>query len=435
MKGSLFTLVITAIHAAAIASSTTHMEALQGRQSAPLVPSQDPFYSTPPEGYENARPGDILRMRNTTLSSTFNASSAAYQFVFRTTNSLGQPLWALNTLFVPKTPNTTHPGLLSYQVPYNTADVDASISVLLYAEASDLGIIFTDIQRALDNGFYVTVPDHEGPHAAFSAGILYGHVTLDNVRASLGYINNSAARYVLWGYSGGSLASMFTAELQNTYAPELQFAGIAIGGFGRNVTYILEYLDGTPGVGVVPGSIIGTLQQYPDGYSYLLSGLKTSGPSNSTGFLAARNLSAVSALLGYAGQTVLEDYFVTGRQFLLDPVVKKIFAKEWVLETRGAWNMPIYGYKTINDEFVPIAGAEELVDEFCASGANVLYEVNTVGNHQDEEVNGDASAWRFLESALAGEKVFSSRYATHGCTYRNVTIGIEVHPPFTPLVV
>jgi hypothetical protein len=252
----------------------------------------------------------------------------------------------------------------------------------------------------------------------------------------LSHIKNSATRYVLWGYSGGSLASGFAADLQGTYAPELQFAGIAIGGFAKNLTDILLYLDGSPGAPLIPGSLLGILSQYQDGYSRLLSHLKKSGPYNETGYLSVRNHSAAPALLAsWVGQAVIEDYFDDGRAFLQDPVIKSIFAKEAVAGTRGVWKMPIYGYKSINDEFVPIAGANQLVDEFCAAGANIMYEINMVGNHHDEEINGSPSAWRFLESALAGEEVFASRYSTHGCTIRNVTIRTSVNPPFTPELV
>lgn len=281
----------------------------------------------------------------------------------------------------------------------------------------------------------MSVPDHEGPHAAYSAGILYGQVTLDSVRASLAYINNSATRYVLWGYSGGSLASGFAAELQGTYAAELDFAGIAIGGFANNLTEILVYLDGSPGALLIPGSFIGILSQYPDGYSRLLSHLKQTGPYTAAGFLGARNHTLAPELLAsWVGQAVIENYLDSGRAFLQDPVVKDIFEKETVVGTHGVWKMPIYGYKALNDEFVPISGANQLVSDFCDAGANVLYEINMLGNHVDEVVNGDAAAWHFLESALAGEDTFASRYPTHGCTFRNVTSAISLNPPFVPVI-
>jgi len=58
-----------------------------------------------------------------------------------------------------------------------------------------------------------------------------GHAVLDSVRAvraaGLGIGKRNPA--TLWGYSGGGLAAAWAAELHAGYAPELDFAGVAIG--------------------------------------------------------------------------------------------------------------------------------------------------------------------------------------------------------------
>jgi hypothetical protein len=48
----------------------------------------------------------------------------------------------------------------------------------------------------------------------------------------------------MWGYSGGSLATEWAAELQPTYAPELNFAGAALGGLVPNITSVLKTING-----------------------------------------------------------------------------------------------------------------------------------------------------------------------------------------------
>ena len=97
-----------------------------------LPPSQDPFY-TAPSGYQNAAPGAVLRVRMAPgLTSVIGNTSAAYNILYRTTDSNYQPSWAVTTLYIPQilaggnATNTTtgnsstiSPGtaLLSYQVP------------------------------------------------------------------------------------------------------------------------------------------------------------------------------------------------------------------------------------------------------------------------------------------------------------------------------
>lgn len=146
--------------------------------SVPIPPSQDPFY-TAPAGFESAVPGEILRVRVAprNLSSVIGCNfSSAYNILYRTTNSRYKPSWAVMTLFVPSSSNGTNSGnaLLSYQFPYDSADVDASPSYHLYIDAS---YWWSDIGQALGRGYYVSLPDYEGPMASFAAGVQSGHAT------------------------------------------------------------------------------------------------------------------------------------------------------------------------------------------------------------------------------------------------------------------
>ena len=76
---------------------------LPAAQLPPTPPSQDPWY-TAPDGFETTLPGEILRVRPTpgNLTTVFSNSSAAYNVLYRTTDSRYQPSWAVSTLFVPK---------------------------------------------------------------------------------------------------------------------------------------------------------------------------------------------------------------------------------------------------------------------------------------------------------------------------------------------
>ena len=101
----------------------------------PLPPSQDPFY-TAPKGFEKTAPGTILRIRHApgNITTVVANSSAAYNIVYRTTDSNYKPSFAVTTLFVPfkNLTSNSKSSLLSIQIPYNSLWVDTSPSYAVY---------------------------------------------------------------------------------------------------------------------------------------------------------------------------------------------------------------------------------------------------------------------------------------------------------------
>ncbi|KAE8356844.1 lipase 1 precursor [Aspergillus coremiiformis] len=384
-------------------------------------PSQDPFYSAP-DGYETTRPGTILRLRRApgNLEALVGNASAAYNVVYRTTDSQYRPTWSVTTVFIPSRPrpgNTS--ALLSYQIAYDSYDVDASPSYAMYAAPP------VDVSIALSQGWHVNVPDYEGPQAAFTAGVLSGHSTLDSIRSILSantttatfHIHASTSRTALWGYSGGALASEWATELQQKYAPELRLAGAALGGLTPNITNVMNTVTGTISAGLVPGSVLGLASQYPDAYAFLLRQLKPDGPHNRTSYLAAQHMTLPEALAFFAGQDMY-DYFRHGRATFLAPVVQHTILRDGYMGTHGVPRMPIFAYKAIHDEVSPVADTDALVQQYCGRGATIRYERNRVGGHSAEAINGHARALQFLASVLNG------LYSPSGCTIRDVTVNV-----------
>ncbi|RMD39243.1 hypothetical protein DV735_g5887, partial [Chaetothyriales sp. CBS 134920] len=379
----------------------------------PIPPLQDPWYTAPYE-FENEAPGTILRVRPApgNLSTIAGANcSAVYNILYRTTNSRYQPTWAVTTLFIP---TNVSAALLSYQVPYDSAFLDASPSYSLYAGVGG------DVRYGLEKGWFVNVPDYEGPQASFSAGVLSGHATIDSVRAVLNGAKRfglpSNTRYALWGYSGGALASEWASELQVQYAPELNFSGAALGGLTPNVTSVLRAITGTVYAGLAPPSIIGISNQYPDRYQYLVSRLKPSGPYNRTAFLSAVNLTIGEAVLKFAGHNI-SDYFVDGLSDVLNPFTAKVTNSDGIMGYHGVPQFPLYAYHAVKDLVTPISDTDDLVNKFCKIGANIFYERITVGGHSAGAINGRSTALAWLETVLTGS--YGSKYKTIGCTIQD----------------
>lgn len=386
----------------------------------PIPPRQDPWY-TAPQDWQYRQSGEILRIRRApgNLSSAFNASDS-FNILYRSTDTHYRPSWAVTTLFIPKAGNRS--ALLSYQIPYNTPDVDASPSYAFYAPPASQGLVYTDITGALSRGWYVNVPDHEGPLASFACGVQEGHATLDSIRAVLnqfqGWSLNNSTRVALWGYSGGSVASEWAAELQVQYAPELQIAGAALGGLVPNFTDAVPNVAvGSYFAGLVPAVLLGLSTQHPSVEKYVMSQLKPSGPYNASTFLSVRNMSILDAFNSFANQTMY-NYFQNGAQFFNNPNLLDVLARDTTMSYHGIPRMPLFIYKAIQDEITVVADSDAIVDRWCQARLSVLYERNTIGGHLAEETNGDARAFEWLGQVLNGS------LNQTGCTVRNVALNV-----------
>ena len=404
-------------------SSTSPSSTSPSSTSPPLSPSQDPWY-TAPAGYESASPGEILRIRPApgNLTTLYSNSSAAYNILYRTTGSHYQPFWAVTTLFVPKVTNGF--ALLSYQIPYNSADVDGSSSYLIYAPVTpENALLYNDVQTALANGWFVNIPDYNGPLTSFGCGVLEGMATLDSLRAVRNADDalSDDARIALWGYSGGTIASENAAELHSAYASELNIVGAALGGLVSNLSSAISVIPSTRWAGLLPEVTLGLFSQYPEAMEYLLSQLKNTGPFNRTGFLAARNFNIAEAFAFYFKQDV-HAYFKSGADFYDHPIVQNVLKRETYMGFRGIPQMPLFFYHAVQDEITHISNPESLFERYCSVGVDVLFERNTIGGHLAEATNGDQSALEWLERVLGGADVRT------GCVVKDVALNVTDSP-------
>ncbi|CAH0017081.1 unnamed protein product [Clonostachys rhizophaga] len=386
--------------------------------TVPIPPSLDPWY-TAPQGWKCKPAGTPLRVRPApgNISAVVNGAASAYNVMYRTSNSHYEPSWAVTTLLVPQTPNPK--ALLSYQIAYDTHYLDDSPSYTIYTGLTTDAMAW---ELILASGLFINLPDYEGPTCSFGAGITSGLATIDSIRALLSLSDElglaADAQYAMWGYSGGALASQWAAELQEAYAPEMNFAGMAIGGVPINATSVIRDLSGTPPAGLAFSAIWGLTSQYPGSWDELLKRMKTEGPMNVTGWTEAVKKSVTETAAIFANQD-LSEYFTNGFDFLSETLFSTIFYRDGTLGHSGTPKMPVYAYKAIQDEINPIAELDEVIDQYCLDGANILYERNTIGDHAAEGLNGAYPALFWLQSVFAG--TYGSTYNTTGCTIRNVT--------------
>jgi len=409
---------------------------ITGNSATPIPPKQDPWYQLPAVTLEDLEPGHVLQVRPApgNLTCAVGNASAAWNIMYRTTGSRYQPTWAVTTLFAPLGKPDGN-AVLSYQTHYDSADLNASPSFSLYQGAPE------DIAEALGRGWYVAVPDYEGPLASFTAGVMSGHATIDSIRAiasASGLLETGIsrdARYAMWGYSGGALASEWAAELLPDYAPELRtsVAGAALGGLTPNVTSVLQATNKGLAAGLIPPSILGAISQFPDVEEFVLSQLRTEGTYNAAAFLATRNYSLSESILAFLNQDISQ-YFMQPNFALLDNAeVQAMIQADGIMGTHGVPTMPLFVYKAIKDEVSPVRDTDELVDSLCRAGANITYERNEVGGHSAEEANGQARAFAWLADILRKQPEPTPGACNRGrpkktpkplsrCETRNVTV-------------
>lgn len=368
--------------------------------AAVLPPGQDPFYS-PPTGYASAAPGDILRWRKVENSlKNLTGYEDVFQILYRTTDSNGNPQADTTTVIIPKNADMTK--LVSYQIFEDSSAAQCEPSYALQVTGTNGD---TSLQEILDKGWVLNTPDYEGTNNSYTAGILAGQSTLDSVRAVLKSQNftniDTDPKLALWGYSGGSIASGWAAQLQPHYAPELRIDGVAVGGYCVNLTAIVLSINNGLYAGFVPPGIMGLGSQYPVINQVIKDNIF---PNNASEFYAALDMCMEADLLKYAFVDIFS-YFKIGEGILTQPGVPEILANL----TMGATppKAPMYVYQGMQDEIAPVSQADETISKYCKEGGDdvsISYFKDPDTDHHSEFSAGQPYALAWIDQILSGSK-------------------------------
>lgn len=381
-------------------------------QDAPIPPSEDPFYQPPP-GYEETEPGTVLRHRRPPFPiSLFRSApidlAATYQVLYRSSDTFGQPTATVSTILIPHNANMSK--VISYQVVEDAAFINCAPSYALQLHSDPGGLFGTIIIQtelllitaALENGWVVTIPDYEGPVAAFLAYWRSGYATLDGIRATLassGFTGvDPDAAVGLWGTSGGSVASAFAADLHPTYAPELNIVGAALGGVVPSITTALHSLNKGFDAGIIVSGVIGLSNEYTDMQPILESYLV---PHLRDKFMSAGKKCSGAVSLDFRMEDIFR-YFKGGKEsgLFADPRVKAILDHNAL--PQGVPDIPILILKSVNDEISPISDTDALVGKYCSGGATIDYKRDLLSVHTTLAVTGAPQAILWLRDRLDG---------------------------------
>ncbi|MFE3194011.1 lipase family protein [Nocardia sp. NPDC059240] len=395
----------------------------------PAPPYLDPgFYQPDSARVAAAAPGEILAARQVNLANVWllPLNANAWQLSYRSTNTRGEPIAAVATLVVPhRAAPSGQRGLVSFQMAEDSLSVNCapSYSLQMGSLPNPLNPVteaeFVEVQAMLQLGHAVVIPDHEGPNAAYAVGPLGGRITLDGIRAAEGFdpagLPGTDTRVTMWGYSGGAIPTAHAAELQPTYAPELNLVGSATGGLMADIRTAIDYNNGTSTFGgAVLGGLFGVAREYPQVDQFIDEHMN---PLGKAARLVHENQCVALQFAAFPFVNIKGLFDYPGDP-MLAPQVQPVL-DELSLGHRGTPTSPLYIYEGTFDEVMPLNAVNNTYDIYCQDpNARVQYTRDLFSEHGIAAVSNTASAAMWLDDRLNGVP------APAGCHNRDVYSGI-----------
>lgn len=231
----------------------------------------------------------------------------------------------------------------------------------LNGQTVSVGYEDLSVYRLLLRGVAVVVTDYVGLGTTdrlhtYVNRVDGAHAVLDAVRAARSLDSASVtsdSRVGLFGYSQGGGATAAAAELQPSYAPDVQLAGTYAGAPPADLTEVTKAIDGSDLAGALGWSLNGFLQTEPalrpiaDRYI------------NEAGQEALKDLSTMcvgDALFGYGGDSST-DWTRTGQSISdvirAEPALQSFLAEQRIGST--APGSPVRVATGVSDDLVPTA--------------------------------------------------------------------------------
>ncbi|MCX5405366.1 lipase family protein [Streptomyces sp. NBC_00335] len=345
-----------------------------------------------------ARPGDIVG----SAPSAFHplpgqpTHTKAWKIHYNSTTADGAPNVVSGTVIVPQDGRTGPRPLITYAVgTVGMGDSCAPSNNLPYGTALEANLI----QQLTLRGWAVVVTDYEGLGTpgvhTYTVGPSAGHAVLDAARAAtrLPEAGLSADTPVgIMGYSQGGQASSWAAELQGSYAPELQVKGTATGGVPADLLKVADFNNGSYGSGLIFMAAAGQDAAFPE--------LKLDSYLNPAGKLLVGamkdNCVAIDSIAGSFKR--ISD--LTTRNPLAQPDWQARLNQSKLGRTAPA--APVYQYHALGDELIPYAVGSRLRSDWCARGTNLEFDTIWIGEHVSGVITQSLAAGNWLADRFAG---------------------------------
>lgn len=233
------------------------------------------FYETPP-GVDELEPGELIRAEpmHAYLVPGVRLRARAWRILYRSTGAVGEATAVSGTLLLPEGARDRDVRargslpLIAYAVgTHGIGDAAAPSRLLSTGRDWEAGLM----ALVLGRGHAVVVSDYQGLGTpgdhAYMVGRALGANLLDALRAARqlapGELPASGPAAIM-GYSEGGTAAAWAAQLQPSYAPELELAGVAAGAAAADIELAGPTLDGSFFSFFLAYGAIGYAAAYPE---------------------------------------------------------------------------------------------------------------------------------------------------------------------------
>ncbi|MFJ8858621.1 lipase family protein [Streptomyces sp. NPDC102451] len=278
------------------------------------------------------------------------------------------------------------------------------------------------VYRLLAAGAAVVVTDYAGLGTTdrlhtYVNRVDEGHALLDAARAARSVAGASitpASRVGLYGYSQGGGASASAAELQSTYAPDVNLAGTYAGAPPADLTEVMKGIDGSALAGALGWSINGFAQSDPSLEAVVEANTNDVGKA---ALKATSTMCVGDAILGY-GFTNSKKWTASGKPIAdiiaAEPKLQAILAQQRLGNLKPT--APVRLATGVQDDIVGHKQARQLAVDWCRKGGDVTYEAvllpnlgdKLLTNHLAPLLTDQGSAISWLTDRLAGKKISSN---------------------------
>ena len=394
------TLVAFVLCAAAMPAGFTAVAA-----SGPTPPGQDAFYrySGP---LAKVVPGTVLRTRTVSVAGAAPGVNAT-QILYRTSGELSQPTVTVTTLIRSSTVKRSPTRIVSYQSAYDAlgAQCDPSYTLQGGGPAGDVTRAqLPFILNYVNSGDAVLVPDYEGEGLDWTAGQESGYNTLDSIRAAEHYLHlpQKSTPVGITGYSGGSIATEFAAELAPSYAPSLHIVAAAAGGVPVDLLHNLLYINGSPSwASTIPPSTVATARAV---------GLDLRPALSAYGLQLTNQVAhqCITSFLGrYPGLTY-QKLFKPQYSDVLGTLPSFVSVADHLIMGRGGTPtapmlLGVGNADGTGDGVMISRDVRQLAYEYCRRGVKVQFHEYTGDSHTLAAVAFEPQAATFLQQRLGGQ--------------------------------
>jgi hypothetical protein len=349
----------------------------------------------------------VLKKRKVTISDGGKPAPGVKgsQILYRTTSELGHPSLAVTTVIRPQ--HQVGPTrIVSYQTAYDALGSQCDPSYTLRGGGKNNSTAQDEEQLLLSyvaDGYTVVVPDYEGVNLRWVAGQQSGYGTLDGIRAAEHLLKLSERKTPVGmvGYSGGSIATDFGAELARKYAHSLHIVGAAEGGVPVDLAHNLFYINGSPSwSGIIPAVLLSlgrafglNIDHYASAYGRKLIRQEQGGCINNY----------LGKYPGLKYQRLLKPRYVP----IFSNAVFVRIVNHLIMSRTGTPREPmLIGVGKENgqrgDGVMVAADDEALAHVYCKRGLTVEFDVYKGQSHTNAAVPFEARARTFLEDRLNG---------------------------------